>query len=424
MQVLFILFIEKYVFLCIICTEFKFSRGKRNKWHGIAREKMMTEQSNNKAEAEDSGNKKRDLVAFAAGMSCYVSRGLGRVAAYHNLLEDEWEGRRSALDFLHEGSQIIDAVLKWDKLFKDNAVKVLNNELLAVCPMVEGVPGMLRKLHGVDATVSCKDAAIVVADAFMLQEAMLDIAASVAAASKVDAISFACCKMALDNSDIRILRAEIIAGEYVVVSIAPQSAGAETDIDMGDYGAAVDFHSPDSDDPSFMRWIGAAALHNGELLLHKDGIDKGAMLILPVSNSDSEDNLRAHDNNGHKEMILLVDDEDMIWDVVMSMLRDLDYEVILAENGKDAVDIYCANKGNIDLVLLDMLMPVMNAREAFYLLKKADPDVKVLLASGYVDEADVQDLLNAGARGFMRKPYRMRDLARRIRDILDKAQRN
>ena len=87
-------------------------------------------------------------------------------------------------------------------------------------------------------------------------------------------------------------------------------------------------------------------------------------------------------------------------------------------------NIYKANTGEIDLVLMDMMMPVMNAREAYPQLKEADDNVKVLLMSGYVAEADVQDLLAAGAMGFVRKPYTLADLARRIRDVLDKGHRN
>ncbi len=66
-----------------------------------------------------------------------------------------------------------------------------------------------------------------------------------------------------------------------------------------------------------------------------------------------------------------------------------------------------------------MVMPEMNGKEAFFALREIDPDVKVLLQSGYIEEEDARDVLDAGARGFLRKPYRMRELARRIRAILN-----
>ena len=75
------------------------------------------------------------------------------------------------------------------------------------------------------------------------------------------------------------------------------------------------------------------------------------------------------------ETILLVDDEDIIWDVVIDMLQNMGYTVILAANGREAVEIYKSNPGKIDLVLLDMVMPELNGREAYFELKKFDNDV-------------------------------------------------
>ena len=82
------------------------------------------------------------------------------------------------------------------------------------------------------------------------------------------------------------------------------------------------------------------------------------------------------------------------------------------------MEIYSANPGLIDLVILDMLMPNMGGRETFFLLKELDPNVKVLASSGYVSQEEIQDVMDAGAAGFLRKPYRLADLARKIHEIL------
>ena len=119
------------------------------------------------------------------------------------------------------------------------------------------------------------------------------------------------------------------------------------------------------------------------------------------------------------ETILVVDDEDMIWDILIENLQELGYTVILAENGADAVQIYRENPGMFAVVILDMVMPIMNGREAFGELKKLDDDVKVLLSSGYMAEGEAGDLLDQGAKGFLRKPYKMIDLAKKIRAIIN-----
>ncbi len=91
----------------------------------------------------------------------------------------------------------------------------------------------------------------------------------------------------------------------------------------------------------------------------------------------------------------------------------------MASDGHECVEIFRENPGKIDLVLLDMVMPEMNGHDAFFALKEIDPNVKVLLSSGYVKEEDARDVLNAGAAGFLQKPYRMIELAKRIKQIIE-----
>lgn len=122
---------------------------------------------------------------------------------------------------------------------------------------------------------------------------------------------------------------------------------------------------------------------------------------------------------GGNETILLVDDNEAVWDVLIESLQGLGYSVILAENGLDTVEIYKANPKEIDLVILDMIMPKMGGHSTFFQLKACDPKVKVLLISGYVSEKEVNDLLKEGAQGFLSKPCRINVVAEEIRRILD-----
>ena len=124
------------------------------------------------------------------------------------------------------------------------------------------------------------------------------------------------------------------------------------------------------------------------------------------------------------ETILIVDDHETIWDFLIDALQELGYSVLLAENGLDAVEIYQANPGQIDLVLLDMVMPKSGGHQTFMRLKAMDPEVKVLLSSGFVSEQEVADLLEAGACGFLPKPHRLPTVAKEIRRILDSVKRH
>ena len=122
---------------------------------------------------------------------------------------------------------------------------------------------------------------------------------------------------------------------------------------------------------------------------------------------------------GGSETILIVDDHETIWDFLIDALQELGYSVLLAENGQDAVEIYSANPEEIDLVLLDMIMPKSGGHQTFMRLKAIDPQVKVLLSSGFVSEKEVSDLLAAGACGFLPKPHRLSVVTSEIRRVLD-----
>lgn len=117
--------------------------------------------------------------------------------------------------------------------------------------------------------------------------------------------------------------------------------------------------------------------------------------------------------------ILLVDDEEMIIDVGGHMLESLGFEVLIARNGKEAIEKYEKNLGGIDLIILDMIMPGMGGGEVYDNLKAIDPDIKVLLSSGYSINGRATEILDRGCNGFIQKPFDIKKLSNRIRKIID-----
>ena len=119
-----------------------------------------------------------------------------------------------------------------------------------------------------------------------------------------------------------------------------------------------------------------------------------------------------------KGTILLVDDEEAFLEVGRELLETLGYSVIVATNGKEAVDIFEEHRDIIGLVLLDIVMPVMDGSKAFDRLRKIDPTVKVLLASGYSRDGEAKDILARGCNGFIQKPFRMSELSQKLTEII------
>jgi CheY-like chemotaxis protein len=120
-----------------------------------------------------------------------------------------------------------------------------------------------------------------------------------------------------------------------------------------------------------------------------------------------------------EETVLLVDDEDVIIDVGEEILRELGYKVLIARGGKEAVEIYSRNKDKIDIVILDVIMPEMGGGETYDRMKKMNPDIKVLLLSGYSIDGQAEEILQRGCNGFIQKPFNVSKLSQTMREILD-----
>lgn len=100
------------------------------------------------------------------------------------------------------------------------------------------------------------------------------------------------------------------------------------------------------------------------------------------------------------------------------MLETLGYEVLTARDGKEAVEIYKKKWDNIDLVLMDMVMPNMGGGEAYDRMKEINPRVKVLLSSGYSIDREAKEILAQDCDGFIQKPCTIKELSEKIRKIV------
>jgi PAS domain S-box-containing protein len=166
---------------------------------------------------------------------------------------------------------------------------------------------------------------------------------------------------------------------------------------------------------------GTIQQHNGAINVYSE-VGKGTVfqILLPVTNKERpvvKDVPQAISGSGR---ILVVDDEEIMRITAQIILENLGYTVLLAENGKKAVELFHKEENKIDLVLLDMIMPVMNGRDCFEQLKKINPDVRVVISSGFSREEDLQEMMKDGLSGLIRKPYLTSALSRVIHDALNR----
>lgn len=117
--------------------------------------------------------------------------------------------------------------------------------------------------------------------------------------------------------------------------------------------------------------------------------------------------------------ILVVDDEDFIRRMVVKMLSYAGYDVVTADCGEQAVELLRERGRGIDLIILDLMMPGMGGRKTFEAVKALGHGLKIVIASGFGREGDVQEMLSRGADGFLPKPFVMDELLAEVRKVLD-----
>ena len=118
-----------------------------------------------------------------------------------------------------------------------------------------------------------------------------------------------------------------------------------------------------------------------------------------------------------------MDDEAILRELAQAILRKFGYEVLLAEDGVRALEVYEQHRNRIDLVVLDLTMPRLSGLDAYKRLVEMNPQVRVLFASGYSAE-HITDMDNYRAIGFVSKPYRPEDLVHYVRTALDRTESN
>jgi two-component system cell cycle sensor histidine kinase/response regulator CckA len=161
--------------------------------------------------------------------------------------------------------------------------------------------------------------------------------------------------------------------------------------------------------------------HGGSFLVYsEEGEGTTFKVYLPLAKAfaHQEDDTSSSEPVMGAGKIMIVDDENVVLNVAVSILRNLGYEVVSFLRCEEAVTYYGEHSGEIDLVILDMIMPEMGGGECFRVLKEINPEVKAVLSTGYGLDVRAQELMEEGMVGFVRKPYILAQLSRSVADAL------
>jgi PAS domain S-box-containing protein len=159
--------------------------------------------------------------------------------------------------------------------------------------------------------------------------------------------------------------------------------------------------------------------HRGSITVNSEpGIGTVFHIYLPVSEDIAVHDASAETFVSGTGTILVIDDEEIIRVTAKWMLESLGYTVLTASDGSEGFRMFKDSAGKIDLVILDMVMPVAGGRETFSWIMEYDPAAKVILSSGFSKDEDLAEMKKAGLKGLIRKPFRIAELSRLIAETL------
>lgn len=208
-------------------------------------------------------------------------------------------------------------------------------------------------------------------------------------------------------------------GEYVYMEICDTGCGMDKE-------TLAKLYDPFFTTKFTGRGLGMAAVqgivrsHNGAIIASSEsGYGTCFKVLLPVSSRPAnKESMQAVNGEWQGSgNILLVDDEETIREIGSELLTEMGFTVLTASDGLEAVQIY-SSRNDIDLVVLDLTMPKMNGNECYRELKLINPDVKVLISSGYSEETVAEEFSGMGIAGFVQKPYNISSMKKVLKALL------
>ncbi len=291
------------------------------------------------------------------------------------------------------------------------------------------IPEVVRILENtIDRRVNIKqnlqaNPATVLCDPILLENAILNLSINARDAMPNGGdLTISTKNVELDENYIKMHGHKIPAGRYIQLSVSDTGEGMTPEVKEHLFEPFFTTKEQGKGTGLGLASVyGCVTSHNGAIEVYSEK-GHGAIfkIYLPVLEKDVIVQPETIEPGGDRgtETILLVDDEEMVRDITSQMLEDVGYKVITCRDGAEAVDYYTKNHAVIDLIILDMIMPRMNGKDAYKKIKAINAGAKVLLSSGYSIEGDAEEILNDGVRGIIQKPYRINELTGKIRKVL------
>jgi signal transduction histidine kinase/CheY-like chemotaxis protein len=352
---------------------------------------------------------------------------LHAINGYAQLAEDDTDRRHPARKSLTEirraaerAAAMVNQLLAFSRrqLMEPSCVS-MNDVISNLVTMLERVIGEHIKLHFIPG----HQLSSVMADHTMIEQVLLNLCVNSRDAMPGGGILTIETENVLFDQDYCAQNVWAKPGRYVLISVTDTGAGIAPDVLEHIFDPFFTTKPEGTGTGLGLATVyGAVRQHDGMVRVYSE-LDKGTTfkVYLPAvqRRADIVGTKITGEPPGGTETILVAEDEDSLRDLAKQMLERAGYTVVAAANGKEAIRQFNEHAGEIDLLLLDVVMPEMGGRDVFDHIRERDPDVAVLFASGYSENAIHTNFVLKAGMELIRKPYRLHDLLERVRIILD-----
>ena len=296
----------------------------------------------------------------------------------------------------------------------------LNREIISVRKILERT---LPKMIDIDLHLG-RELAPVTADPVQIEQALLNLATNAADAMPDGGTLVIETENVTLSDDYLDTHVGARAGEYVLLSVSDTGQGMDKDIvehifepffTTKEFGKGTGL--------GLASVYGIVKSHGGYISCYSEvGQGTTFKLYLPAAQRQKvpeEKTVEEDLPRGGDETILLVDDEEPIRTFASAALRRFGYRVVTGASGEEALEVITRTGEKIALIILDLGMPGIGGQKCLQEIRKNNPSAKVLIASGYTMNGQVKKSMEAGAAGYIGKPYRINVLLRKVREILD-----
>jgi two-component system, cell cycle sensor histidine kinase and response regulator CckA len=294
--------------------------------------------------------------------------------------------------------------------------------------VVSNLRGMLARLLGEDVELRLALADpldTVLIDRGQLEQVLLNLAVNARdAMAKGGVLEIATANEELDEAARARLRLAR-AGKHVAIAVRDDGCGMSDDVRRRVFEPFFTTKEPGKGTGLGLSTVYGAVQQAGGAIEIESRVGEGTefRIHLPSHGGPAEPAEAGAAESGSprgQAVILVAEDEEAVRDLEVMALERFGYRVLAARDGREALEIAAAYEGRLDLLLTDIVMPVMDGRELAERLARARPGLRILFMSGYPNEIDLGESSGRGPRAFIQKPHTPRELAEKVKEILSR----